>query len=160
MTTAYRIGTATGTTSSGATSLTSSRLTTIAGDVAVVVAGSILQGDPVSSFSDSNSNTWTQAIRYAFTAYSIAQYHYAWVVPLLTYGNGHTFTFNCPAQSYLEIAVAIFSGCNQSSPLNGTPAGYLTGGNFQSHAGASITPALAGSIVVADRKSLMQGKST
>lgn len=104
---------------------------------------------------DSKSNSWTQAATNAQSTNRMVQ---MWWTNPSSVGSGHTFTLPAGAGLYQVLTMAAFSGCAQSSPVDGTP------GVNHDNAGAanliaSLTPSVDGDLLVSVYASDSQGTS-
>lgn len=146
---AYRTSTSNALTTSNSTitAPSSGSITTESGDLAVVTIQT-LQGNAITACSDHYANTWTLQEQYAASVTSLSEYLYVYTVPMTTYGTAETFTCSWTGNEYYSIQVAIFSGRNTSSPLDGSAGTYSDSGYVTSHTGAAVTTSDAGSDVV------------
>ena len=143
---AYRTGD-TAFTSAIAGTLTSGSLTSVTGDVAVIF-WTTGQAHPVSSFSDSLGNTWSQPSGSPYGLGGSTGYIYCYVSALANVG-AFTITINVSGGSnYIVMNRTLYSGRAASSFLDGTLGTFVDTGFVQSHVGPAITTSLAGSDVV------------
>lgn len=143
---AYRTGIVA--TSDDTSSVTTGTIATQSGDLALL-AIQTLETQPISSVSDFYGNTWTLQEQYSAASAGYSYYLYFYTAPMITVGASETFTANWSDDGSYALFVGLFSGRNTSSPLDGTPEGFVDTSYVQSHAGASLTTSYAGSDVVA-----------
>ena len=143
---AYRTGD-TAFTSSIASTLTSASLTSIAGDLAVVF-WTTGQAHPVSSFTDSLGNSWTQPSGSPYGLGGSTGYIYCYASALTNVG-AFTITMNVSGGSnYIVMNRVLLTGRAASAFFDGTMGTFVDTGFVQTHVGPAITTSLPGSDAV------------
>jgi len=144
---AYRTSVAANTSPTG-TTLQTGNVTSVVNDIGVA-CWTTTQGQPVSSYLDSNGNTWNQVSGSPYAFGSTIYYFYVYLAVIATGGSTENFTCSVSGgATYLVQNVGLFSGRNTSSTLDGTLGTFLDSGFVQPHSGPSVTTTSNGSDLV------------